>query len=311
MSQLRAPSPEERSKEAAVLYASLADLAIVVPMFIFGLATMSLTLISEAIRVALMLVVEFYSLFVLRAVHRDKLRRFRFGIGKIEQFCNLAIGAALFSSGLWIANHVLVTVLSGQAVATPLGLATAAVVNGVNTLINALGWFAMIAAARSDDSPVFKAQLRARKVKLTASMVVQVMITIAALVRDPVISLWFDAIGGSFVAVLQLSIGLAMMSEALPDLLDRSLPESLRQRIANAIKASGIAPEELVRVRTRRSGRMPHVELTLAPANCLGLEDFRQRCDQLQQAVTAILDDVEVTVGVDATRRRQAGSMSG
>ena len=39
-----------------------------------------------------------HALFLLRAVHRDRLRKFRFGIGKVEQICNLAIGAALLAS---------------------------------------------------------------------------------------------------------------------------------------------------------------------------------------------------------------------
>ena len=76
----RTPTSGQKAKEAAVLYTSLADLAIVVLMFIFAVATHSLTLLSEAVRVALMLVVEFYSLLLLRAVHRDRLRKFRFGI---------------------------------------------------------------------------------------------------------------------------------------------------------------------------------------------------------------------------------------
>ena len=307
-----APTPDQRAKEAAVLYTSLADLAIVVLMFIFAVATHSLTLLSEAVRVALMLVVEFYSLFLLRAVHRDRLRRFRFGIGKIEQICNLAIGAALLASGFWVAHRVVDLVLFDQDAASPLGLAAAAVVNAINTLINALGWFAMVAAARSDDSPIFKAQLRARLVKLVSSLFVQTTLTIAALAKDPIVSLWLDGIGAAFVAVVMICVGLKMIGECAPDLLDQPIPASLRQQLERVLVAAGFAPDELVRVRTRRSGSLAQLELTLAPVRCASLADLKQRVAWAQRLMDGRIQGAQVAVLIDAARHETGhGSLAG
>ena len=299
MAAMQAPTPEQKAKEAAVLYTSLADLAILLLMLIAALATRSLTLLSEAVRVALMLIVEFYSLFLLRAVHRDQLRKFRFGIGKVEQFCNLAIGAALVASGFWVAHRVVDLVLFDQIAASPLGLATAAVVNAINTLINALGWFAMVAAARSDDSPIFRAQLRARMVKLVSSLFVQTTLTIAALSKDPVVSIWLDGIGAAFVACTMVSIGLNMMRECVPDLLDHAIPDGMKERIDDALEAAGVEPEEVVQLRTRRSGSLAQVELTLAPADCVFLADFRQRVGHLQQMIESRIQEADVAIVVD------------
>lgn len=294
---MRKATPDQKAKEAAVLYTSLADLAIVIPMFIVGLTTSSLTLLSEAIRVALMLVVEFYSLLILRALHRDKLRKFRFGIGKIEQITNLSIGIALIGGGLWIGGHVIDTLVLGHKNSTPVGLAVAAVLASSNTLVNALGCYAMISAARSGDSAVFRAQLRARTIKLLASLVVQVTITIAALAQDPVISLWFDAIGGCFVACLQISIGLKMASECLRDLLDHPIPEAMKAKIDDLLHAADIAPrEELARVRTRRSGSLPHVELTLAPLRCVSLDDFAERAGRVETLAQRDFLDADISI---------------
>ena len=296
---MRAPTAEQEAKEAAVLYTSLADLAIVVMMLVAALATRSLTLLSEAIRAGLMLVIEFYSVFLLRAVHRDRLRKFRFGIGKVEQFCNLAIGAALVAGGFWVAQRIVDLVLFDPVAASPLGLATAAVVNAINTLINALGWFAMVAAARSDDSPIFRAQLRARMVKLVSSLVVQTTLTIAVLSKDPVVSLWLDGIGAAFVAVTMISIGLKMIKECVPDLLDHAIPEGLKKRIVDVLEAAGVAPEEVVRLRTRRSGSLAQVELTLAPTSCVFLADFRQRVGHIERTIEARIQEAEVAIVVD------------
>jgi hypothetical protein len=76
-----------------------------------------------------------------------------------------------------------------------------------------LGWFAMI-AARSDHSPIFRAQLRARMVKLVFSLFVQTTLTIAVLAKDPAVSIWLDGIGAAFVAFMMISVGVKMTRSA-------------------------------------------------------------------------------------------------
>ena len=270
----QAPTQDQKAKEEAVLYTALADLAAVFLAATLAITTQSLALLSEAIRGGLMLIIEFYAFFILRAVHRDRLGKFRFDIGKLEQMCNLAIGASLVLSGLWIVQHVIQSLLFDQAAATPLGLATAAVIGAINLAINALGWFAMISAARSDGSAIFKGQLRARTVKLLSTLVVQKTMTIAALAKDPMIAAGLDGLGASFVAVLIVAIGFKMVWGCLPDLLDRSVPESIAAEIEAILDKAGITSAEIARIRTRRAGSFPHIELTLTTTGCLWVRDF-------------------------------------
>ena len=79
------PTPDQRAKERAVLYTSIADMAIVAGMILAAVGTGSLTILGEATRGGLMTAIEIYALGILYAVHRGQLRRFRFGIGKVEQ----------------------------------------------------------------------------------------------------------------------------------------------------------------------------------------------------------------------------------
>lgn len=296
---MRAPTREQKAKEAAILYTYLADLGIVLLTFFFAILTLSLSLIGEVLRMILMMVVDFYAFFILRAVHRDQLRRFRFGIGKVEQICNLAIGAALVVGGFWVAQRVVETIVFGQVAASPLGLAIAAVVNAINTLINALGWFAMSAAARSDDSAIYRAQLRSRKVSLICSLVVQTTLTIAVLAPDPVVSTLLDGMGAIFVVWIMASIGLKMMWESAPDLVDHRIPDRMLAQIDGVLAAAGLEPEELVRARTRRSGSLAQVELTLAPVRCLSLADFKQRIEHVQRMIESHLPEAELAIVVD------------
>jgi cation diffusion facilitator family transporter len=296
----RAPTQEQKAKEEAVLYTALADLAVFFLQIAFAITTQSLALLSEAIRNGLMLTIEFYAFLTLRAVHRDRLGKFRFGIGKLEQMCNLAIGASLLLSGLWIVRHVVQSFLFDQAAATPLGLATAAVIAAINLVINALGWFAMISAARSDDSAIFKGQLRARAVKLFSSLVVQTTMTIAALAKDPMIAAGLDGLGASFVAVLIVAIGFKMVWNCLPDLLDRSVPEDLAAEIQATLDEAAIAPNEIAHIRTRRAGSFPHIELTLTTTGCLWVRDFLQRAGRLDDQLRSQMPEADISIAFGA-----------
>lgn len=296
----QAPTQDQKAKEAAVLYTALADLAIFFLQIAFAITTQSLALLSEAIRNGLMLTIEFFAFFTLRAVHRDRLGKFRFGIGKLEQMCNLAIGASLLLSGLWIAQRVVQSLLFDQAAATPLGLATAAVISAINLVINALGWFAMMSAARSDDSAIFRAQWRARAVKLFSSLVVQTTMTIAALAKDPMISAGLDGLGASFVGALMVAIGFKMLWGCLPDLLDRSVPKDLAAEIQATLDKAAIAPNEIARIRTRRAGNFPHIELTLATTGCLWVRDFLQRAERLDGLLRSQMPEADISIAFGA-----------
>lgn len=296
----RTATPEQKAKEAAVLYTALADLAIVVLQFIFAAMTRSLTLLSEAIRVGLMLAIEFYTYFVLRAVHRDRLGKFRFGIGQLEQMCNLVIGVCLVLGGLWVGHQVLQSLFFGQAEATPLGLATAAAINAINLTINVLGWFAMTSAARSNDSAIFTAQLRARTVKLLSSIVVQTTMTIAALAKDPLIAAWLDGLGASFVGALMIAIGGKMAWACVPDLLDRSVPEDLSASLDSILEEAGVGHDEIARHRTRRAGSFPHIELTLRTTRCEWVKELLERAGRLEGSLRRRIPDADITIAVHA-----------
>jgi len=294
----RAPTPEQRAKEAAVLYTALADLANVSLQFLFAVFTRSLALLSEAIRGALMLAIEFYAYLILRAVHRDRLGKFRFGIGQLEQMCNLAIGAGLVLSGFWVAHQVVQSIAFERAVATPLGLATAAAINSVNVVINSLGWYAMFSASRSDDSAIYTAQLRARTVKLFSCLVVQTTMTIAALAKDPLISAWLDGLGATFVAGLMVTIGTKIIWSCAPDLLDRSVQEELSADIDSILDEAHTGPVEIARRRTRRAGSFPHIELTLTTSGCDRVRDFLERAGRLEARLRDHVPDADITIAV-------------
>jgi divalent metal cation (Fe/Co/Zn/Cd) transporter len=294
---MREPTKDERARELSVLYTWLGDVVTISLLVIFAILTGSLTLLSEGIRGVLMLGVTFYSVWVLYAVHRDRLTRYEYGTGKIEQFVSVVVGLGLVLSGFWVAQTVVDTIFLAKPAAGPLDLTSAAIVNSINTLVNVLGWFAMVAASGAADSEVFRAQLRARFTMLVSSLFVQATLTVAALAKDDAIALILDAVGAIFVTCLMLFNGFSMMARALPSLLDAPASTKLGALIRRAV--AGVMPEDdIVSIRTRRSGRAAYAQVTLSGAAVTSVAALRDRTTAINDALRREGAEVDLTVVV-------------
>jgi len=137
------PTSEQRAKERSFLFGNVADIGTNTLLLVMAIATGSLTMLSEAARSWLMLVISFYAYWLMRAVHRERLTQYEYGVGKIEQFAWVLIGLSLVGAALWVLRSVVATVFSAEPAATPLGLTLSAMVNAINLLVNFAGWHAM------------------------------------------------------------------------------------------------------------------------------------------------------------------------
>ncbi len=294
---MREPSKDERGRELSLFYTWLGDVVTISLLVIFAILTGSLTLLSEGIRGVLMLGVSFYSVWVLYAVHRDRLTRYEYGVGKIEQFVSVVVGLGLVVSGLWVAQTVVDTILSAKPAAGPLGLTSAAIANSINTLVNVLGWFAMVAASGAADSDVFRTQLRARFTMMVSSFFVQGTLTLAALAKDDAIALILDAAGAIFVTCLMLFNGFSMIARALPSLLDAPASTNLGALIHRTV--AGVMPEDdIVSIRTRRSGRAAFAQVTISGAAVTSVAALRDRTTAINDALRREGAEVDLTVVV-------------
>ena len=262
---MREPTNEERAKESSFLFANATDVAATALLILMAIASGSLTMLGEAVRAQLMLITSFYAYWVMRAVHRERLTRYEYGVGKLEQFVWLVVGLSLVIGALWVASRVITTVFSSEPPASPLALTLAAMVNAINLVVNFLGWYVMHVAAREDAFGVFGAQLRAKVTMLLSSLFLQWTLTVAALAKDDAIALTLDALGAIFVVTLMLYKGWPMIARALPDLLDAPATEELRELIL-ATLASVLPEDHIFTVRTRRCGPTTFARVTVSDA---------------------------------------------
>ncbi len=291
----RTPSAGERAKERAFLLTVSADTVITLMLVLVAIASGSLTMLGEAIRGALMLTVVYYTLWLLRAVHRGRLKEFEFGTGKVEQFAWVIVGLSLVFGALWLAQRVFHTVVEVGTPASPLGLAFAAIINAANLMINIFGFASMRAAAKGPDRGILGAELSARFGALVGSAILQITLTIAALAKDPALVILFDGLGAILVVLLMLRRGIGMVLSGMASLFDRPAPHSEMTSLRQAIEAT-LPPGCLAGLRTRRGGDRLFVEVGVRVGAFDDLHGLSRHTAALKRAVSDFDTPVDLVV---------------
>lgn len=265
-------------------------------MFTIAFVGGSLTILAEAIRGTLGQLVEIYSLVVLRRIHRRSFASFDFGVGKLEQACNLAIAASMLVGAAWIGHKAVLLVLEAENIASPLGLTMAACFGALNTYLNYIAWNEVRKACRQGHSIIMQAQLKSRLTKLVSSLIVQMTMTVAALAPDPLIAAWADGLGAMFVAGYLAVIAFQMLRVGLPDLFDRSVDQSTQAAIRRVLDEHAGAYGHLERMRSRRSGGTTFVEIDLAFDPSLQLTDVHQRIATIRSCIARAVEGADVSI---------------
>ena len=266
-------------------------------MLIVALGSGSLTLLGETIRSTLILVTAVWASVVLAEAKRDAGRRYEFGVGKLEQAGNLMIALALAVAALLLARRAFGLIGVGTSEAGPLGLALAATANAAHTVrVGSSIWARSTTAKAREEQPTSGVPSPVAASRFLSLLIVQTMLTVAALARDPAIALAADASGAIFVALLMMVAGVRMLWEAVLDLIDHPLRGESEQAIAQLLLEQGMHAKELIGMRSRRAGRHLFVELTLDSSQANSVDDVRQRLARVQRGLEDRLDGLDLAI---------------
>jgi divalent metal cation (Fe/Co/Zn/Cd) transporter len=289
-------TPEQQAEESSVQFGLVVDFGLATLLLLIAILGDSLTLFAEGIRGGLMDLIEFFALMVMRRIHRGQLADLEFGTGKLEQIANTLIGAAMLGAAIWITAGAVAMLVGERVVGGPLGLAMAAGAGAVNLYFNFVAWGRVRRAVRAESSLVMLGQLRARTVKLVASLFVLVTMTLAALSTDEEVVAGADAVGSLFVAGFIMVNAVDMLLYGLADLLDRSAGRVVREAVDRVLARHAGDYGQLARVRSRRSGRVVFIELALRFDPGLSIAEVNRRIDVLKQSLGREIEHADVSI---------------
>ncbi len=294
----RPVSAVQRQRENAIFYTLVADVILTATTALVAVASGSLTLLAETVRMTLMQLLEIISLVAMRRIHRGRYPKFEFGHGKIEQLANAGIAIGLLVAGFIILFSAIGSLTGEPEPLAPFALAVGAGVAAINVFENFVTWLAMRRAAKVEANIMLLAQLRARRVKLVSSLVVQVVLTIAALTYDTLVAHWLDGLGAIFVSCFMILSGIAMVRDSLPDILDRGLDEDDQIKIIQVISGNEENFATVDRVRTRRSAQTLFVEVSLGFWDTLSMAEVDRRQRSLVEHLKQALGNCDISINV-------------
>eukprot|EP01031_Cornospumella_fuschlensis_P016908 gene16908-20670_t len=177
-----------------------------IPYTITAVATGSVSILSELLRGALLLITEMLGLYTLRCVHRNKVGGFDFGLGKAERGISGIIGALLLLASAFIVFRIATKHVGGEP-PTALGvLAMIAVL--ANLFSNAAPLLALWRAGRDDAAlREFWPEAVARFSPVGMVCVVLLVVTGVVLANDYVGS-WLGLFGTGYGSLVAAAAGM-------------------------------------------------------------------------------------------------------
>ncbi len=244
-----------------MLEGALLDVSLLVLMLGAASWGNSLTLLGDAIRGGLLLLLEVCLLILMRRLNRGGLGGFDYGTRKVEQFANLLVGAALILAALSLVAASLMR--SAEPVQNATGLLAAWLIGLLNFFINGYVLWRLWQAARGGESVIIGGQVASRLMKTLVSGLVAAIIAVNLAFVGRAEGAMADMVGTFVVVATMILFGGRIIGDALPHLLDHALSEPLQGAINRALASDFEMFEELYAVRTRTEGRDAWIEIEL------------------------------------------------
>ena len=281
------PTAGQMKQERALALVIWLDMLLIVPYFAVAIAVGSLAMIAEVLRGVLLLLVICFSLRTLRRAHRGLSGEYDYGIGKLERALSGVVAVLLLFAAGFIIWRALVS--QPEAPSSPLLAALAVIFVCLNLGINTFPLLPLWRAMQDQPSVIVLSHFRARLAKSLGSLVVVVCVAIHMYASDPMTGRIAEAIGSFVVAGFMIVVAVGLLLEVVPDLMDRAIAEPMQEHVNRTLAKFFDDYEELIAVRTRRSGNIIHVEIKLgfAPDKTMG---------ELQGIVSRIQDHLQETI---------------
>ncbi|MDO9502440.1 cation diffusion facilitator family transporter [Falsiroseomonas sp.] len=290
-------SPESRRREWSLGLSLAADTALLAGYAVVSVGAASLPLLAETLRGGILMLLGWWILATMRRVHRGHLPGYDYGSGKLERFANFLVGSLLLLGAVWVVTRTIGAWLAGPL---PPGsgawLMAAQVLAAVNVVLNGAAFLALWRAARDGTSLLMAGQVQARLGKLVTSVLVLASVAITTNWPGTQLAWIANLAGGLLVAAVMCGIGLTMLRETLPDLLDRALEERLQRAINKSLGAHFQHYETLERVRSRQSGGRAHIEIALGFAPSRPFGEVAEVARQMARELEAMIPGAEVVV---------------
>lgn len=261
--------------------------------------TGSISILSDALESLVNLAAAGFALYVLTIAAQPADAEHPFGHDKAEYFAAAAEGLLIIVAAVGIAAAAWGR-LQSPAPLTQMsfGLLITVLASALN---GATAW-KLFRVAREEDSLVLRADAEHLLSDVWTSVAIVAGLAVIWLLPSQA---WLDPILALAVSMHLFLTGLRVLAPALAGLMDEALPANELRKLDAALAKTLPTGTEVSALRTRKSGRRRFVDGNLLVPGQLSVGEAHTLCDEVEDAVRAVLPECDITLHMAPMAERE------
>lgn len=278
-----------QEKTRAASLSVLSNTVLTLGKVMVGLASGSVSILSEGIHSGIDLLAAVIALFAVKESGKPADERHAYGHGKIENISGTIEALLIFVAAIWIIVEAVHKFSNGVVIEN---LGWGMVIMAVSALVNFFVSRHLMRVAKKTNSVALEADaLHLRTDVYTSAGVFAGLVFVhftGWVIFDPIIAI--------LVALLIIKAAFDLTKEAFMPLVDIRLDESEYQVILTVLKDYSSYFVEFHKLRTRRAGPERHIDLHLVVPKFQSVLEVHELCNRIEKDIKEQLPETNILI---------------
>lgn len=274
----------------------ISNTSLIIMKLIVGLATGSVSIISEAIHSTMDLLAAIIAFFSVKVSDRPADEDHPYGHGKFENVSGVIEALLIFIASVWIIYEAVKKIMSPHEVGSiGIGFIVMFISAGVNYFVSRK----LYAVAKQEDSIALEADALHLKADVFTSLGVGVGLFLMWITKISIL----DPLVAIAVAIFILKESFELLKTAFSPLVDVSLSQNDIDIIQSEIAKHSSVYCDLHNLRTRRSGNKKYVDMHIVMPSEMTIKEAHDLCDVIEVEIESKMKNTEVMIHIESCEK--------
>ena len=261
-----------------------------------GILTGSLAVLTSAIDSLLDILMSGINLMAIHHAEQPADEQHPYGHGKFESLATIFQALIIAASGCWIIYEAIQRMIEASPIKqTGIGI----IVMLISTVASIMISRHLRKVAKETDSSALEADSLHFSMDVYTNLALLVGLILISRFNLP----WLDPVMSLLVAIYILIESLRLLRQAMRDILDEQLPETVRHEIESLINDHKHELFGYHNLRTRRAGSQKLIDFHLTVCKHLSVEEAHDITDYIEKKIGDEIIGTDVTIHVEPCRR--------
>lgn len=283
-------------KAAAAKLSIVSNASLTVLKVVTGLLTGSISILAEAIHSGLDLAAAVIAFYAVKVAAKPFDENHHYGHGKVENVSGVIEAMLIFIAAVWIVWESVEKIFHPTNVHQPvIGVLIMGISAGANIFVSRH----LFKVAEEYDSEALRADAWHLRTDVYTSIGVLIALALTWVggMFLPAVNLaWLDPACAMLVALLIIKASYDLVVSSGRDLLDERLPQEQQDQVKELLDKLPSPVVGYHKLRTRKSGANPFIDLHLEFESGLSLEQAKAVCENVESEILRLLPRASVTI---------------